>query len=258
MYGCFVSYIDGNAITYDSASGEHEAGKTISDVKHLGIRHSTFDLMPQRLDRLFNLTSLLIQWSNLTKLVDNDFIGLENLEYLHLGNNLLRNLSGDVFWRLSNLKTLTLRDNLIFELPKDIFEYNLKLEGIYLANNQIKYINPTIFDDLPKLYYAEFLGENHKCSTKYYSGLEEIATLKQDVKKCANPNELTTKEIFGVMEQCDIDTDSFIKFVKENRVAVSEASTSDSVNTSPAPLITENKSKEKCMKLAVHFASIIF
>ena len=189
LYGCFASYIDGNDITYDSASGDHDAGKTINDVKHLGIRYSTFNVMPQRLDKLFNLSSLLIQWSKMTKLVKDDFIGLENLEYLHLANNLISYLPSNVFERIPHLKVLTLRDNQIEELPRNLFENNLKLEGLWMANNQIKYVNPAIFDNLPKLSYAEFLGEKHKCLTKYYSGSEEIAILKQDVKKCANPNE---------------------------------------------------------------------
>ena len=249
MYGCFVSSIDGNAITYDSASGVHETGKTLSDVKHLGIRYSKFDLMPQRLDRLFNLSSLLIQLSNMTKLVKDDFIGLENLEYLHLGNNLIRHLSSDVFWKIPLLKTLTLRDNLIVELPRDLFEYNLKLEGLYLANNQIKYINPTVFDNLPDFYYAEFLGVNHKCLTKYYSGLEEIATLKQDVKQCSNPNDLpiTPEEIFGVMEECKISKRVFVLLAKDIQAKTNSSELENIIDT-----------KKKCFKMGQYFFSAFF
>lgn len=256
MYSCFASYIDGNDITYDSSSGDHDAGKTISDVKHLGIRYSKFNLMPQRLDRLFNLSSLLIQWSNMTKIVKDDFIGLENLEYLHLANNLISYLPSNVFWRIPHLKTLTLRDNLIEELPKNLFQYNLKLEGLWLANNQIKYVNPTIFDNLPKLYYAEFLGNNHKCLTKHYSGFEDIATLKQDVKRCANPNEvsITNEEIFGVLEQCNISADVFVKVFKSMQIAHSEISISENVNTSPSSLFKSVEAEKKCLKFSTFFS----
>lgn len=187
LYGCFASQVDGNSVTFDSSSGDHDAGKTANDVKHLGLRYSKFTVMPQRLDRLFNLTSLLIQWSEMTRLVKDDFIGLEHLEYLHLSNNLIKVLPSDVFSRLPHLKKLTIRSNEIEELPRNIFQFNVDLDGIWMEQNRIKYVNPTIFNNLPKLYYAEFVGENHTCLTKYYKG--NIDELKEDVKKCANPKD---------------------------------------------------------------------
>lgn len=146
----------------------------------------------------------------------NDFIGLENLEYLHLGENMLNYLPSDVFSRLPKIKFITLRDNYIGELPKDIFKNNLQLEGLWIYNNNFKYISPTVFNDLTKLNYVSAAGGRHTCLNKVYSGNDKIIDLKEDIIECANPNEvsITTKELFQVLENCNINAPLFVKIVE--------------------------------------------
>lgn len=259
LYGCFAYDVDGSGKTFDIATGVHDSGKTIKDVKHLGIRHSKFNLMPKRLDTLFNLSSLLIQHSSMTILEKDDFIGLEFLEYLHLANNSLKYIPSNVFQRIPHLKWLTLRNNLIEELPKDLFQYNLKLEGLWMADNNIQFVNPTIFDHLTKLYYAEFTGPNHKCLTKYYSDYNQIETLKQDVIKCANPNEvsITSDEIFRVLDHCNVNTAAFITVIRSIETIYSEVSISNNVNTSPSSIFASIEVEKKCQKISSFFSHLL-
>ncbi|CAO1332325.1 unnamed protein product [Diamesa tonsa] len=58
MYGCFATKLDVPVSykIYDGAYGNHKLFKNKNDVKHLGIRDSEVMFMPQRLDRIFNLT----------------------------------------------------------------------------------------------------------------------------------------------------------------------------------------------------------
>ncbi|CAO1371426.1 unnamed protein product [Diamesa hyperborea] len=109
-----------------------------ADVKHLSIRDSVAHYLPRRLDLLFNLTSLLVFDSSLLKIESEDFIGLEQLEYLHLGKNFLTVIPNDAFYRLPHLKLIVLRDNHIKELVSDLFKNNLQLEHIWMYNNHIK------------------------------------------------------------------------------------------------------------------------
>ncbi|CAO1333712.1 unnamed protein product [Diamesa hyperborea] len=103
MYGCFVTGLEVKVSdqVFTSVSGIHLPNKNINDVKHLGIEDSKVLFMPQRLDRIFNLRSLLILGTSLVKVQSDDFIGLENLEFLHLGDNVLNYLPSDVFSRLT-------------------------------------------------------------------------------------------------------------------------------------------------------------
>ena len=217
-YSCFATglHVEVSDQTFNSVSGIHQLNKNISDVKHLGIRGSKILFMPKRFDLLFNLNSLLILGSSLIRVQSDDFIGLGNLEYLHLGDNMLNYLESDVFSRLSKLKILTLRDNYIEELPRDIFKYNLQLEELWIYSNNFKYINPTIFNHLTKLNHVAATGERHKCLKKNYTGTDKIIDLKEDIIKCANPNEvaLTSDDLFKVFENCNINIPLFVKVVK--------------------------------------------
>ncbi|CAO1332036.1 unnamed protein product [Diamesa tonsa] len=204
MYGCFVTGLEVKVSdqVFTSVSGIHLPNKNINDVKHLGIEDSKVLFMPQRLDRIFNLRSLLILGTSLVKVQSDDFIGLENLEFLHLGDNVLNYLPSDVFSRLTKVISIALCDNYIQELPKDIFKYNLQLEGLWIYGNNFKYISPTIFNHLTKLHIVSGTGVRHTCLNKHYSGIDKMQYLKEDVRYCANPNEILLTSIQSCCQHC--------------------------------------------------------
>ena len=195
LYGCFATKlkIDFEDKPFDRYSGKHDENHENVDVKHLSIRDSVAHYLPRRLDLLFNLTSLLVFDSSLLKIESEDFIGLEQLEYLHLGKNFLTSIPNDAFYRLPHLKFIVLRDNHIKELVSDIFKNNLQLEHIWMYNNHIKYIGQDIFKKLKQLMFVEL--NSNRCLSKRYDGIHTMKQLKRDLKKCINKYEPTSKTI---------------------------------------------------------------
>lgn len=184
LYGCFATLIEYEEKdkVFDNYTGIHHDGNNGGDVKHLSIRDSDISYLPKQLNSLFNLTSLLVVRSSLISIQYEDFIGLENLEYLHLGDNYLKFIPDDAFYKLPQLKHLTLRDNLIEELSRKVFKNNNQLEMLWLYGNNIKTIGYHIFFHLKKLNFVDL--SSNKCISKKYDNFESMFNLKRDLKSC--------------------------------------------------------------------------
>ena len=125
----------------------------------------------------------------------------------------------------------------------------MELEGLWIYNNNFKYISPTIFNHLTNLNHVAVKGERHTCLNKDYVGIDKIQYLKEDVSKCANTNEvtLTSGEIFGVLDQCNINTAVFVKIVKSIHTNY-KVSTTLSVTSSPI------EQENNCQKFSTFFS----
>lgn len=195
LYGCFATKltIEFEDEPFYKTSGKHQRNYKAADVTHLSIRDSVAHYLPRRLDLLFNLTSLLVFDSSLLKIESEDFIGLEQLKYLHLGKNYLTVLPNDAFNRLPKLQLLVLRDNHIKELVSDIFKNNLQLVNIWLYGNHLKYIGQKTFKKLKQLNFVEL--NSNRCLSKRYDGIHAIKKLKNNLKSCENKYEPTSNTI---------------------------------------------------------------
>jgi len=114
-------------------TGQHESGKTNMDVLYVEFRYCTVTKVPQGLTKIFpNLTSLVIDGSELKKICKNDLV-----EY-------------------KNLKEFKFYRNEIEFLPGNLFEDFKNLEWISFYKNKLKVIEPNILDGLDKLKYVDF------------------------------------------------------------------------------------------------------
>lgn len=196
LYACEEGLLDNhfNNITIDGFTGEYNANRNESDVKGIFIHHTNTKYVPANLGNIFNLNGLIIEKAQLIEIRSNDFIGMQDLEYLSIHGNKLRSVPSNAFSTLSKLKEIWLSFNEIIELPYGLFMFNLNLKKINLNSNKLKFIDTEFFNGLPKL--NEVLIYNNICIDKHYIGATELIKSKNDLKiNCFNPNEVpsTTK-----------------------------------------------------------------
>ena len=113
------------------------------------------------------LTHLDLSSNRLTKLNNQDFQNLQNLNELLLNENKIAMIESDTFKYLINLKTLSLRQNYLLELKNYTFKFLGSLTILNLNNNSISSIYKETFSGLSKL---EVLGLNDN----YLSSLNDF------------------------------------------------------------------------------------
>ena len=111
----------------------------------------------------------------ITSLSADDFDGLSNLEYLHLGNNKLSSLPADVFDNVSNLQEIWLGENNLSSLPVNIFDGLSKLRMLKLHDNNLSNLSEDVFDELSELVYLD-LGDNNlsRLPADIFDGLSNL------------------------------------------------------------------------------------
>ena len=160
VYYCNVTSLDNslNSMTIDGYTGVHMAGRTDNDVKAIFIHNTNTKYIPANLGFSDHLTALAVQNSNLIEIKAENFLEMQELQYLNLDGNKLLSLSSDTFSTLTKLKYLSLMSNQIEVIPYNLFSNNLNLETIDLDDNKIKYIGSGVFDQLQKLDIAYLSG----------------------------------------------------------------------------------------------------
>ena len=93
VYYCHVTSLDNsfNNMTIDGFTGPHLANKNDADVKGIYIYDINTNFIPANLGFLFHLTALLVHISNLIEIKAENFLEMQELEYLSLQNNKLKN-----------------------------------------------------------------------------------------------------------------------------------------------------------------------
>ena len=74
-----------------------------------------------------------------------------DLEHLHLNNNVIENIHLKVFTNMTSLRKLVLSYNCLISIENNIFEGLTNLEELEITNNQIKLIYPQALSGLSKL-----------------------------------------------------------------------------------------------------------
>lgn len=92
----------------------------------------------------------------ISKIEDENFIGLTTITKLNISQNLIKNLVGPVFRPLTSLKILDLSKNQIEKLDHgDLFNLDYKdeskLEILNLSRNRLRSLNSSIFESLTEL-----------------------------------------------------------------------------------------------------------
>ena len=104
------------------------------------------------------ITSLDLNWENITRLKAGDFDGLNNLTGLQLANNRLSTLPPGIFDNLIQLTYLYLNHNQLSTLPDGIFDNLTQLTLLHLNANQLSTLSDDIFDNLTQLTLLELWG----------------------------------------------------------------------------------------------------
>ena len=128
---------------------------------------------------LNGMTGLLdLSGQSLSRLQENDFADLTNLQYLWLQNNSLSSLDADIFAGLANLEWLYLDDNDLSSLDADIFAGLFNLQRIFLSNNDLSSLPADIFEGLSNLQQI-FLFDNSLSSLNadIFAGLSNLQRL---------------------------------------------------------------------------------
>ncbi|XP_062901584.1 leucine-rich alpha-2-glycoprotein-like [Mobula hypostoma] len=96
-------------------------------------------------------TIISIEFTNISTLTDKDFVGLLQLQELHLSNNLLENIASGVLKDTQQLRVLDLTNNLLTTLPPNLFNTTFKLTSLILQSNRLQTANPSWFCKLQSL-----------------------------------------------------------------------------------------------------------
>lgn len=105
--------------------GEHEprTGQTRFDVERFEISGLHVESFPRNVHVKFpNLVNVCIESCGLKKISREDFIGLENLEYLELKNNKLEALPNNLFDGMSKLQWVDFYDNRLKRFSSELLE----------------------------------------------------------------------------------------------------------------------------------------
>lgn len=95
---------------------------------------------------LLTMKYLILSKNEISKLdYDATFTNLRNLETLNLAENVLEQISEDVFKPLKKLKVLVLRGNKITHLPENLFQNMKSLANIDLSHNLIESVPVNAF-----------------------------------------------------------------------------------------------------------------
>ena len=97
----------------------------------------------------------------ITALKSRDFVGLNSLEILQLGDNMLSELPDGVFDELTALKSLLLHENRLSELPDGVFDELTALESLLLHDNRLSELPAGVFAELTAL-ETLLLGRNRR------------------------------------------------------------------------------------------------
>ncbi|CAO1323877.1 unnamed protein product [Diamesa tonsa] len=188
-YTCFVNSLDNsfNNMTIDGYTGTDK----VFELKAIWIENTTTTYIPANLGSVSNLIAFLVQKSQLVEIKAENFIGMNNLEYLSLqGNNLT-------------------------SVPSNAFSFLPKLKIIWLDYNQIKFIGSGVFDKLTIL--DDVFLKRNICVDNNYKGRSTFPQLKEHFKaKCQNPNEISMlAELSLSKDELKTEQEKYTKVINE-------------------------------------------
>ena len=162
-------------LTHTAAGGNYDS--MTAELK-VTVRDNDLNIC-QRFNALSEGGTVCNLWrKGITSVSADDFDGLSNLEYLHLGNNKLSSLPADVFDNVSNLQEIWLGQNNLSSLPVNIFDRLSKLRMLKLHDNNLSNLSEDVFDELSELVYLD-LGDNNlsRLPADIFDGLSNLQYL---------------------------------------------------------------------------------
>ena len=141
-------YLRNNNLSYQSlSSGLFE---NLNDLEFLNLADNMFSILPTFRD-LTNLQELYLENNVITDLTDDLFLGLHKLRILSISSNLLTSITGGVFQDLVNLEELRLNENNISKLSENSFQGLKNLKTLNLWSNNVQEVKKGVFTNLTNL-----------------------------------------------------------------------------------------------------------
>lgn len=134
--------------------GLHESGKTKEDTEWLYVEGKAIPFVPVKLIETFpKMKFLSLRRCGIEKVTREDFKGLEHLEHLSMGDNILTSLPEDLFANMTKLRWVYFNNNKIEKMSsKMLLPVRKSLEYVGLMNNAR--INE--YFDMEEEEYADF------------------------------------------------------------------------------------------------------
>ncbi|XP_026847369.1 connectin [Drosophila persimilis] len=154
--------------------------KRLRELKFVIQNNARLDYIPTMIiEPLKNLSSIVIEYSQVEIVKSYAFANLPFLERIILNNNHIMALDQDAFANHIRLRELNLEHNQIFEMDRYAFR-NLPLcERLFLNNNNISTLHEGLFADMARLTYLNLAhNQINVLTSEIFRGLGNLNVLK--------------------------------------------------------------------------------
>ncbi|KAH8410681.1 hypothetical protein KR222_004687 [Zaprionus bogoriensis] len=154
--------------------------KRLRELKFVIQNNARLDYIPTMIiEPLKNLSSIVIEYSQVEIVKSYAFANLPFLERIILNNNHIMALDQDAFANHIRLRELNLEHNQIFEMDRYAFR-NLPLcERLFLNNNNISTLHEGLFADMARLTYLNLAhNQINVLTSEIFKGLGNLNLLK--------------------------------------------------------------------------------
>ncbi|KAH8379929.1 hypothetical protein KR009_008096 [Drosophila setifemur] len=154
--------------------------KRLRELKFVIQNNARLDYIPTMIiEPLKNLSSIVIEYSQVEIVKSYAFANLPFLERIILNNNHIMALDQDAFSNHIRLRELNLEHNQIFEMDRYAFR-NLPLcERLFLNNNNISTLHEGLFADMARLTYLNLAhNQINVLTSEIFRGLGNLNVLK--------------------------------------------------------------------------------
>lgn len=189
-YECFIDSLeihsrDNRNIT--QVTGAHAIGKSNDNVNGIRALHANIEFFPRGLEKFF-----------------------KNLEYFHIWQSNLTEITGDDLKPFRRLKKFDAFDNEIEKIEDDLFDFTPHLEFISLASNQIWKVENGTFDGLKSLRKLDF--DKNVC----YVGDDDEEKLQELIDEIEDKCENFVKKGEESEEKVDDEGDSSCRITRSS------------------------------------------
>ena len=157
QYTCFVTefYVDGPDYVVYQGRTKHLPGKSQTDVEAVHIEDQYVKYLPKRMEALFvNMITYRVENSRLEVLGNFNFD--KKLKYLHLDNNMIKEVPKDIFRETVDIEWISMNENQIETLDQDLFRNMQRLRVVAFGGNRLRRLSGEMFMNNGNLEYIYF------------------------------------------------------------------------------------------------------
>ncbi|XP_067612828.1 connectin [Eurosta solidaginis] len=154
--------------------------KRLRELKFVVQNHGRLDYIPTMVfESLINLSSIIIEYSQVDVVKSNAFANLSYMERIILTNNHIVALAQEAFANHIRLRELNLEHNQIFEIDRYAFRNLPQCERLLLNNNNISSLHDSLFVEMSHLIYLNLAHNQISVLTSdIFKGLGNLNVLK--------------------------------------------------------------------------------